>query len=822
MSELNKHLKKLKRRKSPGPDKLHNEMLTHLGPIGKQVLLRLINLTLQTGEIPRVWKNALITPILKKGKPSEDLSSYRPISLTSVLGKLAERMINSRLYWWLEKSGTINHNQAGFRAGQRTEDQLFRLSQRILDGFQRKEHTTAIFVDLQQAYDRVWRKGLLLKMRESGVHGNLYNWVKYFLVDRTIQTKVNNGISSKNVLEEGLPQGSSLSCTLFLLFINDLPDILQSENLFYADDLSLWHTSKYPVYSARKLNEDLQRIEKYCEEWKLKVNISKTVYTIFTKSHKLAKSKLDISFQGKQLEKDDNPIYLGVTLDRQLSLKEHTQKIKHKATKRLNLLKRLASTTWGADKNTLRQLYLGYVRSTMDYNLMLQATSSKPTRASLDKIQNHALRFISGAMRSTPTAACEIHTNVEPLDLRREAAVIEGFERFKRLDANHPNRKLVESKRPKQRLKQNSILDIAEKLSNKYKLPENREQKCIFDQNHPPHKEMRKAHIKLDIDGTCSNKKDTDPVDLLLSAERTIGQYPEEWIHIYTDGSAFKGTVNAGYGSRIQFPDKTCEELFDSCGAHRSNFEAEAEAIDTSLKHISKTFSQKTKPENNTVIFSDAKSVLQALDSGKLDNTSIKNLTKSIDSFLTDHDVELTLQWIPGHANIPGNERADKLAKQGASLPQTDVPTSLETAKQQIRCNKKEEWMNDWARSTTGRAIFTHMTTPTPKDSINSLKRGEQTTVFRLRSQHVPLNSHLKRIGVIADSSCPLCPCPDETVAHHLFHCPALKDLRSLYLPPNPSLENTLYSSCKQLRNTHSFYVMSSGRRAKAQMPLVQ
>ena len=114
MSELNKALKKLKSRKSPGPDKLHNEMLTHLGPIGKQTLLRLMNLTLQTSEIPRAWKNAIITPILKKGKPPEDLSSYRPISLTSVLGKIAERMINSRLYWWLEKSGTINKNQAGF------------------------------------------------------------------------------------------------------------------------------------------------------------------------------------------------------------------------------------------------------------------------------------------------------------------------------------------------------------------------------------------------------------------------------------------------------------------------------------------------------------------------------------------------------------------------------------------------------------------------------------------------------------------------------------------------------------------------------------
>ena len=193
------------------------------------------------------------------------------------------------------------------------------------------------------------------------------------------------------------------------------------------------------------------------------------------------------------------------------------------------------------------------------------------------------------------------------------------------------------------------------------------------------------------------------------------------------------------------------------------------------------------------------------VESGKIDNTSVKTLSKTIDGFITDHSVELTLQWIPGHANIPGNERADTLAKKGASRPQTDVPTSLETAKQIIRCNKKEEWMNDWASSTTGRAIFSHMTTPTPKDNINSLKRCEQTTIFRLRSQHVPLNSHLKRIGVIANSSCPLCPCPDETVGHHLLQCPALKDLRSLYLPTNPSIENTFYTSSRQLRNTHTF-----------------
>jgi len=138
------------------------------------------------------------------------------------------------------------------------------------------------------------------------------------------------------------------------------------------------------------------------------------------------------------------------------------------------------------------------------------------------------------------------------------------------------------------------------------------EYKCIFDHDHPPHKEMKKPHINLNIRGTHTSKKDTDPVDLLFSAQETIEQYPENWIHIYTDGSAFKGTVNAGYGSRIQYPDQTSEELFDSCGAQRSNFEAEAEAIDASLQNISKHFRDKTKIPNS-IFFSDAKSVLQSL-----------------------------------------------------------------------------------------------------------------------------------------------------------------------------------------------------------------
>ena len=175
-------------------------------------------------------------------------------------------MINARLYWWLESNKIMNVHQAGFRVGQRTEDVMFRITQRIIDGFHDKKTTVGIFVDLQQAYDRVWRKGLLTKMQDIGIHGNLYKWIKNFLSDRLIQTKVGNAFSSRSILEEGLPQGSSLSSTLFLIFLNDLPKELKSEKDLYADDLSIWQTQNKAGTCAILLNEDLARLERDCHK----------------------------------------------------------------------------------------------------------------------------------------------------------------------------------------------------------------------------------------------------------------------------------------------------------------------------------------------------------------------------------------------------------------------------------------------------------------------------------------------------------------------------------------------------------------------------
>ena len=219
----------------------------------------------------------------------------------------------------------------------------------------------------------------------------------------------------------------------------------------YADDLAMWHTTKHTGISARRLNEDLDALGQYCTTWKLKINTQKTVYAVFTKSHKVAQRKLRLELQGVQLTKDECPTYLGIQLDRQLTLGKHVRDLKTRAHRRLLLLKRLAGSSWGADKKTLRQLYTGYVRSLMEYNLALQSICSKTTLASLDKVQNEAVHFIPGGMRSKPTAASEINTN---MGLRRDTAVVNMVERFKRADGKHPNRQIVDDWKQVDRLQQ--------------------------------------------------------------------------------------------------------------------------------------------------------------------------------------------------------------------------------------------------------------------------------------------------------------------------------------------------------------------------------
>ena len=143
----------------------------------------------------------------------------------------------------------------------------------------------------------------------------------------------------------------------------------------------------------------------------------------------------------------------------------------------------------------------------MEYSLALQTISSQTNQQKVDKIQNHALRFISGGMKSTPTAACEIHTNIEPMQIRREAAVVETIERYKRQSEDHPNRKVIEEPRSAQRIKKKSIMSVAEELREKYTLPEDREPIYLFDASYNFDSYKKFANIRKELIDNAKNKK---------------------------------------------------------------------------------------------------------------------------------------------------------------------------------------------------------------------------------------------------------------------------------------------------------------------------
>ena len=161
-----------------------------------------------------------MVPLLKKPDlERNNPSACRPISLTSYLCKIMERILNDRLRWWLESNKLIHQCQSGFRAKRSTKDRILRLHDDIYKAIPNKRSTLAVFLDLEKAY---WRDGLLYKLGALGITGTMFRWIRSFLNNRSFQVRVGSTLSDRYVLDNGIPRGSVLSPLPFSIMMNDL------------------------------------------------------------------------------------------------------------------------------------------------------------------------------------------------------------------------------------------------------------------------------------------------------------------------------------------------------------------------------------------------------------------------------------------------------------------------------------------------------------------------------------------------------------------------------------------------------------------------
>lgn len=419
IDELINSINELKK-SSPGPDGIPNILIIKLPLKGIEYLLKIFNLIWNTGAYPKSWSESIIIPILKPGKDSSSPESYRPISLTNTLCKLVEKLINHRLRWILESNNIISPNQSGFRPLHSTMDQLINIESFICDSFINKQHTTLISIDIEKAYDMVCRKRILTILKGLGLQGNILIFIQNFLKTRIIRVKANGTLSEPKSIQNGVPQGSILSVTLFLLAINEIISIVPppAKTYLFADDLTILYKGKTETITQKFLQEVLIKLQ----EWSIKSGFTfskiKTKFITFCRQHK--PPKINLHLGNLNLEEVSSIKILGIIFDNKLTWKTHIDKLKNECITRVNILKILSANNWGADKQILLNTYKSLIRSRINYGSIIYQSASKTVLQKLDPIHNTDLRIISGAFRTSPIFSILKETGEPNLNFRRK------------------------------------------------------------------------------------------------------------------------------------------------------------------------------------------------------------------------------------------------------------------------------------------------------------------------------------------------------------------------------------------------------------------
>ena len=369
--------------------------------------------SIDTGTLPSDWTRASISPIHKKGD-KHAAENYRPVSLTSVTCKLLEHIICSHILKHTDKHHILTPLNHGFRAGHSCETQLITTLEDFTQNFEKNIQTDIAILDFSKAFDTVPHQKLLEKMKKYGITGNTHKWITSFLTSRKMKVIIDGFSSEEDVVTSGVPQGTVLGPILFLIHINDLPLVVDSQVRLFADDCLLYRPIQN-INDQIKLQQDLESLQKWASEWGMSFN-TKKCYIMSIKKKKTYFYKLNSHI----LETVTSIPYLGVTIADDLKWNIHINSITKKASSTLGFMRRNLRS---CPQECRKAAYFSLVRSKLEYSATVWDPYYHGDIDMLENIQRRAARFICNDFRSRQAGAVTNMLNslqLPPLAERRK------------------------------------------------------------------------------------------------------------------------------------------------------------------------------------------------------------------------------------------------------------------------------------------------------------------------------------------------------------------------------------------------------------------
>jgi len=677
-----------------------------------------------------------MTFIPKPGKDYSQAKGYRPITLSSFVMKIIEKLIERHVRETSLQKKPLHKNQHAYQSGKSCESALHQLVVRIEAANDKKEIAFAAFLDIEGAFDRTSFTSMNAALSRHEVNKTIVRWTNNMLRGRQVQATL-NGETMEVSVAKGCPQGGVLSPLLWDMVVDELLKELNSMGIYtqgYADDIAILVVGNNMRLISEKMQRALKIVEDWCSRVNLSVNPEKTVIVPFTKRRNMEDLKIPTLF-GTNLQFAREVKYLGVILDAKLTWNQHIEHAIKKSRMALMATKRAVGRTWGLSPYIVQWLYTTVVRPKLNYAATIWWPKVEQSRArtELSKLQRLACLCITGAIGSTPTAAMETLLNLPPLHIVvKEEARMGAY----RLQCN----------------------------DNWYHKPT------------PGHTKITNiitnSLLEMSSDTMTTKINTKKPFLTQLNWEEKTKQtlIQNGKLVWYTDGSKMDSGSGAGiYGLNPRV------NWFASLGQYTTVFQAEIHAIELCLReNLRRGYANK-----DITIFTDSQASIKALACSKISSKLVWNCLQHLLN-LANHN-RVTLAWVPGHSGVTGNENADSLARRGSEKPFIGPEPVFGITKTSVRgCLKKwtkETHVIHWNSLPGLNHSKTMLSGPseTLTHEILKLSRNQIRTVTGLLTGHCALRKHLHKMGLFHEEPlCRLCNEDEESASHIIFECPAL------------------------------------------------